>query len=72
MEYRKLPHGGEDVSVLGVSGSWYRVSVGGDAGYIRSDYVDLTNSASSNRDIVETAKQYLGTRYVYGGSSPSG
>ena len=41
---------GEDVSVLGVCGSWYRVSVGGDAGYIRSDYVAL-DSAGGERPV---------------------
>lgn len=30
---------GEEVSVTGVNGNWYQVSVGGDTGYIRSDYV---------------------------------
>ena len=44
----------------------------GTEGYIRSDYVDLTESSSSNGDIVDTAMQHLGTRYVYGGASPSG
>ena len=64
---------GTIVTVNGLVDGWYDVTCEyGTEGYIRSDYVDLTNSASSNSDIVETAKQYLGTRYVYGGSSPSG
>ena len=33
---------------------------------------DLTESSSSNSDIAATAKQYLGTGYVYGGASPRG
>jgi len=46
----------------------------GTEGYIRSDFLDLTASgnSSSGSAIVDTAKQYLGTRYVYGGASPSG
>ena len=61
------------VTVNGLVDGWYDVTCEyGTEGYIRSDYVDLTSSASSNSDIVATAKQYLGTRYVYGGSSPSG
>lgn len=64
---------GTIVTVNGLVDGWYDVTCEyGTEGYIRSDYVDLTNSASSNSDILETAKQYLGTRYVYGGSSPSG
>ena len=44
----------------------------GTEGYIRSDFLDLTESSSSNSDIAATAKQYLGTGYVYGGASPRG
>ena len=64
---------GTIVTVNGLVDGWYDVTCEyGTEGYIRSDFVDLTNSASSNSDIVDTAKQYLGTRYVYGGASPSG
>ena len=61
------------VTVNGLEDGWYDVTCEyGTEGYIRSDYVDLTNSASSNSAIVDAAMQHLGTRYVYGGSSPSG
>ena len=61
------------VTVNGLVDGWYDVTCEyGTEGYIRSDYLDLTESSSSNSDIVATAKQYLGTRYVYGGASPSG
>lgn len=64
---------GTIVTVNGLVDGWYDVTCEyGTEGYIRSDYVDLTSSASSNSDIVSTAMQHLGTRYVYGGSSPSG
>ena len=52
---------------------WYDVTCEyGTEGYIRSDFLDLTESSSSNSDIAATAKQYLGTGYVYGGASPRG
>ncbi len=62
------------VTVDGFADGWYAVTCQyGTTGYIRSDFVDLTSdddtSASGAADI---AKQYLGTRYVYGGSSPKG
>ena len=61
------------VTVNGLVDGWYDVTCEyGTEGFIRSDYVDLTESASSNSGIVDTARQYLGTRYVYGGASPSG
>lgn len=72
---------GTCVTVNGLSDGWYAVTCKyGTTGYIRSDFVDLTssNSDTSNSNtsrgsnIISTAKQYLGTRYVYGGSSPSG
>jgi cell wall-associated NlpC family hydrolase len=64
------------VSVSGFTDGWYSVTCeNGSEGYIRSDFLDLTNSdstASSVSGVVSIAKQYLGTRYAYGGASPSG
>ncbi len=68
---------GAIVSVSEFVDGWYRVTCQyGTEGFIRSDFLDLTASAtptsSSSSQIVSLAKQYLGTRYSYGGSSPSG
>lgn len=66
---------GTIVTVNGLVDGWYDVTCKyGTEGFIRSDFLDLTtsNSSSSTSGIVETAKQYLGTRYAYGGASPSG
>ena len=64
---------GTVVTVNGLVDGWYDVTCEyGTEGYIRSDFLDLTESASSNSDIVDTAMQYLGVGYVYGGASPSG
>ncbi len=61
------------VTVNGLVDGWYDVTCEyGTEGYIRSDFLDLTESSSSNSDIAATAKQYLGTGYVYGGVSPRG
>lgn len=66
---------GTIVTVNGLVDGWYDVTCKyGTEGFIRSDFLDLTtsNSSSSTSGIVEAAKQYLGTRYAYGGASPSG
>ena len=66
---------GTVVTVNGFKDGWYDVTCKyGTEGYIRSDLLDLTssNSSSASSGIVDTAKQYLGVRYVYGGASPSG
>ena len=63
------------VTVTAFQDGWYAVTCQyGTEGYIRSDYLDLTSSDSSasSSSIVATARQHLGTRYVYGGASPSG
>lgn len=61
------------VTVNGLVDGWYDVTCEyGTEGYIRSDFLDLTESSSSNSDIAAAAKQYLGTGYVYGGASPRG
>ena len=68
---------GTIVTVNGLVDGWYDVTCQyGTKGYIRSDFLDLTKDATSSTAsgsaIVNTANQYLGTRYVYGGSCPSG
>lgn len=71
---------GESVEILGVDGEWYKVSAGGKTGYIRGDYVSFTEpdpsqapaSSSIGEQIVAFAEQFLGTPYVWAGSSPSG
>ena len=68
------------VTVNGFEDGWFAVTCqSGREGYIRSDFLTLTNSATAtpasgggNGSIIDTARQYLGTRYVYGGASPSG
>ena len=80
--YGRVTGDGADtvVTVTGFEDGWFAVTCqSGREGYIRSDFLTLTNSASAssssgggNGSIVSTAKQYLGTRYVYGGASPSG
>ena len=67
---------GTIVTVNGLEDGWYAVTCeSGTSGYIRSDVRALTASATASASgsaIVSTAKQYLGTRYSYGGASPSG
>ena len=71
---------GESVEILGVDGEWYMVSAGGKTGYIRGDYVSFTEpdpsqapaAGSIGEQIVAFAEQFLGTPYVWAGSSPSG
>lgn len=64
---------GDVVTVTSLEDGWYTVTCQyGTEGYIRSDFVDLTTSDSSAGGIVDYAKQFLGTRYSYGGASPSG
>ena len=68
---------GTIVTVNGLVDGWYDVTCQyGTKGYIRSDFLDLTkdatSSTASSSGIVDTAMKHLGTRYSYGGASPSG
>lgn len=78
---------GDVVEIIGIDDGWYKISVNGKTGYIRSDYMDVTKKALSSRgnetasaakasskgsEIVSFAKKYLGVRYVYGGASAKG
>ncbi|MBQ7714184.1 MAG: SH3 domain-containing protein [Oscillospiraceae bacterium] len=66
---------GKTVAILGEENGWYLVSFDGKTGYVRGDYVFVGGSVPDSAvgaQVVALAWQYLGTRYVYGGSSPSG
>lgn len=75
------------LSILGVSGSWLKIAAAnGATGYIRSDLLKYStdageytgsttscvNPATLGEQIVATAKEYLGCRYVWGGMSAAG
>lgn len=63
---------GIQLKVTGKTGNWYAVSYNGLSGYMSADYVRLSTGNAVADQIVATAKQYLGTPYVYGGYSPRG
>lgn len=75
---------GSSAEIVGFDSGWFKVSCRGDTGYILSDYIDLmsNNSADSISGnavsyseadaLLAYAKEFIGTPYVYGGSSPSG
>lgn len=63
------------VTVTGFVNGWYAVTCEhGTQGYIRSDFLDLTDTkrTSTGSALVDEAMKHLGTAYVYGGSSPKG
>lgn len=64
----------ETVTLLAKDGDWYKVSFKGKEGYMHGDYLSTSGAVASTKgaQLVETAKQYLGTPYVWGGSSPNG
>lgn len=67
--------GSSILTVNGLTNGWYDVTCeSGTRGYIRSDFVDLlsTGASANGSAVVALAQQYLGVRYTYGGSSPSG
>ena len=64
---------GKVAEVVDVLDGWYQI----DSGYVCCDYVvevDAAEAQSSGQgqEIADYALQFLGSRYVYGGSSPSG
>ena len=67
------------VTVVGIENGWYKITGQYGDGYVRSDYISLTNetpltpgASVGDSSIVDFARQYLGTRYSYGGAAPGG
>lgn len=68
-------YAGTLVDLISLENGWYTISYNGQTGYINADYLSVYAAGSSSglgADIIATAKQYLGTRYVYGGASAKG
>ena len=75
---------GDQPYIIGFNCGWYKVTFGGDTGYIRSDLLELTQAPVGNsggsmvevvslgQQVVDLAQNYLGYPYVWGGSTPSG
>lgn len=68
---------GAVMEILATVDGWYQI----DSGYVSSDYVSIIDAAeaaaaaeasTTGNEIATYAKQFLGSRYVYGGSSPKG
>lgn len=63
---------GTKMTITGKTGNWYAVNYKGLSGYISADYISLSSGDTQVEKIIETAKSYLGTPYVYGGAAPGG
>ena len=72
---------GTTVKVDSLQSGWAKITYNGINGYVSLDYLKVfqgtlpsrsASVSSKGQAVVEVAKQYLGTPYVYGGSSPSG
>ena len=66
---------GKSVTILGEENGWFKISFSGTTGYVLGDYVyegSVLPGSAIGEQVAAMALQYQGTRYSYGGSSPSG
>ncbi len=77
---KQIPNG-HTVSIESINSGWAKVTYNGTAGYVSAQYIKVMQGEMPNRSdavsskgqaVVELAKKYLGTPYVYGGSTPGG
>lgn len=63
-------YNGEQVTILAKVTDRYKVRYEGQIGYVSADYITFDKvEGSGGMSVVEYAKQFLGNRYVYGGTS---
>ena len=76
---------GEELTVIEDMGDWVKVDIDGEEGYVAAEYVEVTDELDTaltitealygegvtdiRVEICEFAKQYVGNRYVWGGTS---
>lgn len=70
---------GAEVNVVGSENGWYIINYGGVNAYVCGSYLSISRGTPVSRGtsvtgyaIVEYGKNFLGTPYVYGGTTPSG
>ena len=76
-----LPQG-TVATITGINKGWFQVTYNGVQGYVSPDYIEIVplqqqaasepGASSVTSDVISYAKQFIGTPYVYGGSTPSG
>lgn len=65
-------YNGSKVSITGGTYGWYKISYNGKTAWVSSSYISLPESnASRISTVIDTAKNALGTTYVWGGASPT-
>ena len=66
---------GKRVTILGEEDGWFKVSYDSGTGYVLADYIyegDSLPASSVGEQVAQMVRQFLGTRYVYGGAAPGG
>lgn len=67
---------GTNVSIIETTGEWHRINWnGGTTAYVNLNYIGLgyaPQASGKGNQVVEIAKKYIGTPYVYGGDAPGG
>lgn len=66
---------GSTFNIKTLSNGWYEIEYNSATAYVFAEYVkiiDKSTESPSGSNVVDYAKQFIGTPYVAGGSSPSG
>ena len=76
----------ETVTVITKTGDWYKINFNGEIGFVHKDFLVVVRRGEARiqiepqseegrelaQQVVDIAKEYIGTPYVWGGASPDG